>query len=271
MVSNKGTGSSELSVKLNQLEDKVAQLNNQIKLDKQTISELKLLVSQRDAHIQELDLKLGYAQQSLLTKAANIIQECRSQLKTGIDERVINPTITQIQQNIKIVQEFVDETKTILMEKKVLLDSAILATKDKAVQCPEQAKAYVENSIIAPAQFVINQTLDRISTQVQSTRNLVENKAIYPGKVLCDEFVRTAKNLTDKIKSQFQAQVFSPLAASTKKASSIDDGIYPNTLEFLRKTIGCFGDIANQALFEIGDQVKKSSFWNGKNSLKASS
>lgn len=155
--------------------------------------------------------------------------------------------------------------------KKVLLDNAILATKDKAVQCPEQAKAYVENSIIAPTQVVINQTLDTISTQVRSTRNLVEDKAIYPGKVLCDEFVRTAINLPDKVKSQFQAQVFSPLAASTKKASSIADGIYPNSLDYLRRTIRCFGDIANQALYEIGDQVKKSSFWNGKNSLKASS
>lgn len=117
MVSNKGAGSSDLSVKLNQLEDKVATLTNQIKVDKQTISELTQLITERDAQIQELDLKLGYAQQSLLTKAANKIQECRNQLKTGIDERVINPTITQIQQNIKIAQEFADETKAILLEK----------------------------------------------------------------------------------------------------------------------------------------------------------
>lgn len=270
MVSKNGVGSNELSVKLNQLEDKVTKLTNQIKENKQTISELNLLIAQRDAQIQELDLKLGYAQRSLLEKTTHKIQECRIQIKTGIDEKVINPTIIQIQQHIKTAQEFVDETKTILLEKKALVDSTILTTKDKVVQCPEQAKAYIEKSILAPAQIVINQTLESIGTQVKTKRALVEDKAIYPSKVLLDELVITAQNIPDKIKTQLQSKVADPLTATHKKVSTIADGIYPNTQDYLRKTTECFTDIVNQALFEIGDQVKKSPFWNGKNILKAS-
>jgi len=270
MVSNNDAGSSDLSIKLNQLEDKVAKLTDQIKENKQTISELKLVISQRDSQINELDLKLGYAQQSLLEKAVNKIQECRVQIKTGMDEKVINPTISQIQQHIKTAQEFVDEAKTILLEKKALVDNTILTTKDKVVQCPEQAKAYVEKSIIAPAQEIINQTLESISSQAKTTRNLVEDRAIYPSKVLFDEIVTTAQSLPDKFMGLLQAQVIEPVTQANKKASFVANNIYPDTLAYLDKTTGRFGDIVKQALSEITTQVKKSPFWDGKNRLKTS-
>ena len=126
---NNGTNSSELSVKLNRLEAKVATLTEQINANKQTITELNRLISQRDAQVNALELKLGYAQQSLLAKAAQKIQDCRKQIKTGMDEKIINPTISQIQLQIKTAQTFVDEAKVVLLEKKALVDSTILTTK----------------------------------------------------------------------------------------------------------------------------------------------
>lgn len=269
MDSKNDTGTGELSVKLNRLEDQVVKLNAQIKTNKQVISELKLAVSQRDMQINELELKLGYAQQSLLEKAINKIQECRVQIKAGMDEKVINPTVSQIQQHIKTTQEFVDEAKAILFEKKKQVDNAILIARDKAIHCPEQAKGYVEKSIIEPAWAIVNQRLESLRIQAKTTRNLVEDKAIYPSKVLLDEIVATAQNFPDKVLVFLQAQVVSPLAQTNKKASSLVVNIYPDTLDYLRKKFGRFGDIANQALSEITDQVKKSPFWDGKNKVKA--
>jgi CHAD domain-containing protein len=267
--SKNDTGTGELSVKLNRLEDQVVKLNTQIKTNKQVISELKLAVSQRDMQINELELKLGYAQQSLLEKAINKIQECRVQIKAGMDEKVINPTVSQIQQHIKTAQEFVDEAKAILFEKKKQVDNTILIARDKAIHCPEQAKGYVEKSIIEPAWAMVNQRLESLRIQAKTTRNLVEDKAIYPSKVLLDEIIATAQNLPDKVLAFLQAQVVSPLAQTNKKASSLAINIYPDTLDYLRKKFGRFGDIANQALSEITDQVKKSPFWDGKNKVKA--
>lgn len=269
MVSNNGAGSSDLSVKLNRLEDKVVTLTNQITESKQTISELKLIISQRDRQIHELDLKLGYAQQSVLEKAVNKIQECRVQIKAGMDEKVINPTLSQIQQHIKTAQEFVDEAKSILLDKKTLVDNTILTTKDKVVQCPEQAKAYVEKSIIAPAQAIFNQTLESFASQAKTTRNLVEDKAVYPSKVLLDELASTAKNLPDKVLGYFHAQVIDPLKLANSKANLVAKNIYPDTLHFFSKMTNRMGDTINQALSEIGDHVKKSPFWDGKNKIRA--
>jgi hypothetical protein len=269
VVSKNGTGSSDLPAKLNRLEDQVAKLNAQIKTNKQTITELKLAITQRDAQIYELELKLGYAQQSLLVKAINKIEQCRVQIKTGMDEKVINPTVSQIQQYIKTSQEFVDEAKEILREKKAIVDNSILMARDKVVQCPEQAKVFVEKSFIAPAQAVFNQTLESINIQVKTTRNLVEDKAIYPSKLLFDGIIATAQNLPDKALALLQAQVVGPLAHANNKASFVAGNIYPDTLNYLGKTTGRIGDIFKQALSEVTNQVKKSPFWDGKNKIKA--
>jgi hypothetical protein len=268
VASNKSTSSSDLSVKLNQLEDKVAKLTDQIKANKQTISELKLAVAQRASQIHEMELKLGYAQRSLLEKATHKIEECRNQIKTGMDERVISPTIKQIQHHIKTTQDFLDEAKAILFHKKALVDNTILTTKDKVVQCPDLAKAYVEKSIIAPAQTALKQMLETLSAQAKTTHNLVEDKAIYPSKVLLDEVVSTVQNLPDKINSLLQVQVIKPLTEASKKASTTASTIYPDTLDYLSKPTSRFADIFNQAMIEITGRIKQSPFWDGKNKAK---
>jgi uncharacterized coiled-coil protein SlyX len=269
VVSNNGDDLNGLSVKLNRLEHKVSKLSDTIKENKQVISDLKLVISQRDVQIKELEMKLGYAQQSLLEKAVNKIQECRVHIKTDMDAKLINPTLDQIQRHIKAAQEFVDEAKTILLEKKALVDSTILTTKNRVVECPGLAKTYVENSIIVPAQAMINQTLESIGIQAKTTRNLVEDKAIYPSKVWIDDVVAKAQNLPEKAKSQFQAQVLDLLADANKKATSVVNNIYPDTMDYIYKTTACLNDIVNKALLEIFDQIKRSPFWDGKNNITA--
>jgi hypothetical protein len=270
MVSNDGVGTSDLSAKLNRLEDQVGKLTAQINANKQTISELKLFISQQDTQIQELELKLGYAQQSLLEKAVNKIQQCRIQIKTGMDEKLINPTVSQIQHHIKTAQELVDEAKASLIKKKAIVDSRILFARDKMAQCPKQAKLYVEKSVIAPAQALYNQTVESIGSQAKTTRNLVEDKAIYPGKVLLDEIVTTAQNLPDKFIKLLQAQVIKPVIKANKKASSTVNTIYPDAVDFIGKKMTFISDIYHQALSEVANQVKKSPLWDGKNKLKVS-
>jgi septal ring factor EnvC (AmiA/AmiB activator) len=268
VVSNNEVGTSDLSAKLNRLEDQVGKLSAQIKTNKQTISELKLYISQRDTQIQELERKLGYAQQSLLEKAVNKIEQCRVQIKIGMNEKIINPAVTQIQQHIKTVQELVDESKAVLIEKKAFVDTRILFVRDQVAQCPEQAKLHVEKSIIAPAQALYHQTLESIGSQAKTTRNLVENKAIYPAKVLFDEIAATAESLPDKFMSLLQTQFLEPITQAKKKAASVANTIYPDTIDFISKKTGCVGDIFHQALSEIANQVKKSPFWDGKNRVK---
>jgi hypothetical protein len=213
-----------------------------------------------------LEAKLGYAQQSLLDKAKIKIEECRTQVKTGLDEKIINPTLSQIQQHIKTAQEFVDEAKVIIIEKKAFVDSQILAAKEKAVQAPGQAKLYVENSVVRPAQALYNQTMEILNSQLKTTQTVIENKAIYPGKVFFDEMVATGQSVPDKIQTILKAQVLDPLAKLIKQA----ENIYPDSLDYLSKTSGFLSDVCKQALSEIANQVKQSPIWDGKGAVKTS-
>jgi hypothetical protein len=263
VASKNGAGTADLSAKLNRLEDQVVNLTAEIKTNKQEISELKRIISHRDSQIQALELKLGYAQKSLLEQAIDKIQDCREQLRTGMDEKIINPTVAQIQQQIKTAQEFVGEAKEILIEKKTWVDKSILTAKETVVEYPELVKIYVEKSIILPALALFNQTLDTVSNQAITSRNVVEDRAIYPSKVLLEEILNKLQDLPDLV----NAQIIAPLLEANKKASSVANDIYPNTLDYINKKLMLISDIVNQALFEIADQVKKSPFWDGKNKI----
>ena len=270
MASKNDVNTTELSAKLNQLEEKVAKLSVQIKDNKQTISELKLIISKRDAQISELELKLGYAQQSLIEKATQKIQECRILIKSGLDEKVISPTVNQIQQHVQTVQEFVEETKELLLAKKAIVDSKILMVKDMVASSPKQGKSLLENALIAPTQTFINQVLDKMAGQTKATRTLIEDKAIYPGKVLYEELVATAQNLPDQALALLETKVLNPVNKAQNKVLEFGKVIYPETVSYVDKTSARIADVYKQTLIEITDQIKKSPFWSGGNSIKTS-
>lgn len=163
-----------------------------------------------------------------------------------------------------------DEVKEILSEKRAFVDSRIVIARNKLVECPGQTRLYVEKSLVEPAQALLNKTLETIRNQANSTRNLVENKAIYPGKVLYDEILIKIQSLPDKLVVLLQEQVLKPLKHTNNQASNIAKNIYPETTAFLIKKINRIDDIVKQALLEISEQIKKSPFWDGKNKVKVS-
>lgn len=270
MVSKNNAGKGDLTKKLNHLEDKVAKLTLQIKADKQTINELNLALAQRDAQICDLELKLGFAQQSLFEKVANKIQDCRSQIKTDIAENLILPSLTQIQHQLKSIQDVVAEATTVLREKKALFDNGILNAKDKAVQFPEQATSYIEHSFINPTQALMTQMANSLSMQAKTTKILIEDRAIYPGKVIYDEILALAISLPGKVVTEMEIKVLNPIRQNINQISQASETIYPTSLAALEKSADFVKDGYNQALAAIIDQIKNSPFWDGKNRLKTS-
>lgn len=269
MVSKKGEDSSNLAVKLSRLEEKITKLNAQVNENKQLIQELKLIISQRDSRIHELELKLGFAQQSLLEQATHKIQDCRNLIKSDLETKVVTPTVTQIQQCIKTAQKFIDDAKSELIKKKTSLESNILTAKEVALRAPDQAKIYVEKNIVTPAQSFLNEALITFNAQVKTTRALVEDKIIYPGKVNFAEIQAVAQNLPMKLMVLIEANVIEPLTHANNKTASVVKSIYPDTLNYLFKTSRYINDITNQTLIEITALVKNSPFWDGKSRIKS--
>ncbi len=129
MVSDSGVKTSKLS-KLTQMEAMVAKLSEQLAASKKTILMLKKKLTERDLKIHELESKLAYAEQSLLEKAIHNIQQCRGQILIGIDEKIINPTLAQIEQQIEVIHGIVHEAKDLISKKNNLIHENIRSGRD---------------------------------------------------------------------------------------------------------------------------------------------
>lgn len=268
MASDKGTKTSKLT-KLTQLEAEVAKLSEQIKANKKTILLLKQSLAERDLRIHELEAKLLYAQQSLLGQAVITIQQCRNQILIGIDEKIINPALTQIQQQIEVVQGIVFEAKELISKKKMLIHENINATSNLVHQCPDHAVRYFEKSVVEPARSLVNGVVELIDSHVRSTRDIVEHEIIYPGKMWCDKIAVAAQALPTQTKVIFQVWVEEPVMQKIGALPVIGKDLGANADELLKGMMGRLKSVAEQGLENAVDAIKKSQFWDGKRKTEA--
>jgi len=64
--------------------------------------------------------------------------------------------------------------------------------------------------------------------------------------------------------------VLNPVNKAQNKVFEFGKVIYPETVSYVDKTSSRIADAYKQTLMEITDQIKKSPFWNGGNSIKTS-
>jgi len=263
MASEKGTKTGRLA-KLTQLENEVAKLSEQLKADKKTILLLKQSLTERDLKIHELESKLIYAQQSLLKKTIFTIDQCRNQIISGIDEKIVNPALTQIQQQIEVIQGIVHEAKDFISKKKVLVHENIHATSNIVHQCPDQAIIYFEKWAVEPARALINQATGLIDGNVKNGRELVEQKIITPGKVRYGQIVELALALPTQSQVIFQVWLGDPVMRKIEALPVIGKELVANTDVLRKSLISRLKSGAEQGLANIVDAIKKSPFWDGK-------
>ncbi|MGZ8180989.1 MAG: hypothetical protein ACXWT1_03425 [Methylobacter sp.] len=267
MASDNGTKTGKLA-KLTQLENEVAKLSEQLKANKKTISLLKKSITERDLKIHELETKLIYAQQSLLKKTIFTIHQCRDQIKSGLDEKVINPALTQIQQQIDVIQGIVYEAKDFISKKKLLIHENINATSNKVHQCPDQAIRYFETWVVEPSRLLVNDVVGLVDSNVKTGRDLVEQKVIYPGKVWYDKIVVVALALPTQSQVIFQVWLAEPVMQKLEALPVLGKELRVNAGGLLKNLISRLKSGAEQGLANTADAVKKSSFWDGKRKME---
>lgn len=267
MGSNNGTKTGKLA-KLTQLEAEVTKLSEQLKANKKTILLLKQSLTERDLRIHELESKLIYAQQSLLKKATFTIHQCRDQIKNGIDEKIINPALAQIQQQIEVIQGIVHEAKDLISKKKMLIHENINATSNRVHQCPDQAVRYFETLVVEPARSLVNEAVILIDSNVKNGQDLVEQKIIYPGKVWYDKIVVVALALPTQSKVLFQVWLAEPLMQKMETLPVLGKELGANAEVLLKGLISQLKSGAEQGLENAVDAIKKSPFWDGKGKIE---
>jgi hypothetical protein len=268
MGSYNGSKTGKLA-KLTQLENEVAKLSEQLKINKKTISMLKKSLTERDLRIHELESKLIYAQQSLLKKAIFTIHQCRDQIKNGIDEKIVNPALAQIQQQIEVIQGIVYEAKELISKKKMLIQENIHTTSNIVHQCPDQAIRYFEKWVVEPARLVVNDAVGLVDNTVRNGQYLVEQKITYPSKLWYDKIIVVASSLPTQGRVIFQVWVEEPAMQKLEALPVIGKELQANAGVLLNGLIGQLKSRAEQGLENTVDAVKKSSFWDGKRKIEA--
>jgi len=242
--------------KLTQLEDQVAKLSVQLQSNKKTISLLKESLVERDAQIHELEAKLAYAQQSLLKKAIHKINQCREQIKNGIDE--ITPYLLQIQQQIEVIQGIVLESKDLISRKKMAIHENIHATSNKVQQCPDQAVKFFKKTVDGFANFLVNDVAWIIGNNLKIVQYSVEQKI----KVFFNKIVVAGRALPSYGQVVFQVWVIDPVM---RKMDALPvSRKHFDVVVLLNKLISQLRNVVEQSLTNIAESVKKSSFWDGK-------
>ncbi len=268
MASDNGTKTGKLA-KLTQLEAEVAKLSEQLKANKKTIVLLKKSLTERDLKIHELESKLIYAQQSLLKKAVFTIHQCRDQIKNGIDEKIINPALTQIQQQIEVIRGIVYEAKDLISRKKMLIHENIHTTSNIVHQCPDQAIRYFEKWVVEPARLVVNEIVGLAGNNIKNGQDLVEQKIIYPGKLWYDRVVEVALALPTQTQVVFQVWLADPAMQKIEALPVIRKELGANAEALLKRLIDQLKSGAEQGFEKAVDAIKKSSFWDGKRKMEA--
>ncbi|MGZ5006382.1 MAG: hypothetical protein ACXWE9_12340 [Methylobacter sp.] len=264
MGSDNGAKTGKLA-KLTQLEAEVAKLSEQLKANKKTIAVLKKSLAERDLRIHELESKLAYAQQSLLKKTVFTIHQCRDQIKNGIDEKVINPALAQIQQQIDVIEGIVHEAKELISKKKILIHENINMTSNIVHQCPDQAIRYLERWVVEPARLVVNDVVG----SVINGRELVEQKIVYPGKLWYDNVAAAVSALPVQAQVIFQMWLQEPVMEKIDALPAMKKALGDNAAALLKQLLERIKSGAEQGIENAIDAVKKSPFWDGKRNMEA--
>ncbi len=268
MGSDNGAKTGKLA-KLTRLEDEVIKLSEQLKANKKTVSLLKKSLTERDLKIHELESKLIYAQQSLLKKLILNIHQCRNQIKNGIDEKIINPALAHIKQQLEIIQGLVHEANELINKKKILIHANIDATSHRVHQCPDQAIRYFEKTVVEPSRLLVNDLVGLIDSNVKNSRDLLELKIIYPGKLCYDKIVVAAQTWPTQTQIIFQAKLVKPTQQTLEALPVIGGELRAQTVVLLSSVFSRLKSEAEQGLESTADAIKKSPFWDGKRKMEA--
>lgn len=268
-MASKNSSKTVKLAKLTQLEAEVATLSEQLRENKKTIVLLKESLAERDSRIHELESKLAYAQQSLLKKTVSTIHQCRDLIKNGIDEKVVSPALTQIQQQIEVIRGIVFEARNLISSKKMLIHENINTTSDLVHQCPDQAIRYFEKWIVEPARLVVNDVVRLVDDNVKNGQDLVEQKIIYPGKFYYERIVDTVLALPAQAQANFYAWVADPAIQKIETLPAIRKELGANAEALLMRLIEQLKSAVEQGFEKTADAIKNSSFWDGKRKMEA--
>lgn len=267
MESNNDIVQSDLLIKLNRLEDEVATLSLQLELNKETIAFLKSTLSERDAYISDLEMKLASVQKELEKTTLDRINELRIRFKTGIEKKFIGPMLTEIRRDIDVLRGLVDQTREVIKQKQKLLQENTQAAIHLVQRFPDQAMHFMEQSIIAPTRFALHHVKEQSAISYAAVVQRLEEELLKPGMLKYERLAYLAKELPSDISVLFQMRVVDPLRAFMNDIPRVTDDLTGASKAHLNQVINYNRKLIKQFIEFLSEEIRKSPFWDGKNRM----
>ncbi len=259
----------DLLAEITRLEDQISKLSSQLDSNHETIDLLKQTIAQRDSRIHELETNLVITPKFLLQNALNKIHQCRIQVIAGIDEKIINPVLAQIRQQIELIQRLTDEAKAFISKAKQIIYQNIDATMAVVNKGPDQARFYFEKNLIEPILSLVHQFIETSNRQLKASQSFIEQKIISPSKSIYDQSIEVALALPSQSQIIFQVHLLEPALRSIDRLFDFGHSLSDDSITELKNLLARLKNLIDQGFIAIAEQVKKSQFWDGKRNIEA--
>lgn len=264
MESTHANNISDLLSRLAQLEGEVASLSSQLESNKMTISQLKQSLSDRDLRINDLEAKLISAQNSLLKTAIDKIYQCREQIRNGMDVKIVTPALTQIQKYIDTAEDLITEAKEFIARKKLSLNEGIHFSSGLVRQSPDQVRLILEKNMIEPVKAIVEKQLRSLETIYHIGRDWLEREVIPRYR----RIVAILRDMPLSTRIFLQMRVLEPATAQLGNLSAFIQSVKSGSAGLLKQSLLQIRALVRACLEFIEEQIKKSSFWDGKHRMR---
>ena len=267
MQFNETATTGDLLAEISRLEEQVTNLSSQMESNQDTINLLKQSLADRDARIQELESHVVVTPKLLLQNVLDKILLCKSQIKSGIDEKIITPVLSQIKQQLQFIQRLTDDSIALIDKSKQTIQQNVEASTLIINQGPDRARLYIENKLVAPIKALLDQVIEIFNTCLKRTQHFITQQMIPACKSRYEQCIDSVLALPSQGHILFQVWAVEPL--KQRMHNLADFRLADNASGSLKPLLSALLGMLKQLFDAIAEQVKKSPFWDGKRPVEA--
>jgi len=259
----------DLLAEISRLEDHVSKLSSQMDSNHETIRLLKQSLADRDLRIHELESSLVITPKFILQNALDKLHQCKTQIRNGIDEKIINPVIAQIRQQLQFIQRLTDESKDFINKSKQIIQYNIESSSQVINKGPDQARSYIEKSIAEPILSSIHQLVETINSHIRTSHQLMVQKIIPPITSFYEQSIEAVLALPSQSHIFFQVWAVEPIRHTLHQLTESGSSVPGNLANGLKNLLARLINFISHLIDVLVEQVKKSPFWDGKRHIEA--
>jgi hypothetical protein len=132
-------------------------------------------------------------------------------------------------------------------------------------RCPDQAIRYFEETIIEPTRFAMRHISRETAVRYAAVVQQLQEGVLKPGVRNYQRMAHLAKELPSDISVLFQMRVVEPLLAFIHAIPRATDDLSGMSKTHLKQLIGYNRKLIRKFIEFLSNEIKNSSFWDGKN------